>query len=76
MDLFVRHSYRRQQEKGETAATYQLILTPDERAYFMAVIATYMAAHDLPNQIPSHLLIDAVEQFLEVLRSHRSIVFT
>lgn len=67
MDLFVRHSYRRQQQKGDTAATYQLILTPDERAYFMAGIAAYMAAHELPNQIPSHLLIDAVEQFLEVI---------
>jgi hypothetical protein len=51
MDLFIRHSLRRQGEKASAVAPQFMILNEGERAFFMSGVAAYMGAHVLPNQI-------------------------
>lgn len=64
MDLFVRHSYRRQGLKATDAPGF-MALTTLEREYFMRGIASYMASNDLPNQIDGPKLDKAIETLLE-----------
>jgi len=63
MDLFIRHSYRRQGAKQ--AERDFMALNTAERAYFMSGIAAYMAVHWLPNQISSDQLNDAIRQLVD-----------
>ncbi|MFZ1221585.1 MAG: hypothetical protein WAO00_20030, partial [Chthoniobacterales bacterium] len=60
MDLFVRHSYRRQGRKEADSPEF-MALTTAEREYFMQGIAAYMASHRLPNQITGAQLSELVE---------------
>lgn len=64
MDLFIRHSYRRQGLKEADAPGF-MALTTLEREYFMRGIASYMAANSLPNQISGSQLSEAIEALLE-----------
>lgn len=63
MDLFVRHSYRRQGRKEADSPEF-MALTGSEREYFMQGIAAYMAAQRLPNQITSSQLGQLVETLI------------
>ena len=63
MDLFVRHSYRRQGLKEVDGSEFMALTSP-EREYFMTGIATYMAANQLPNQITKAQLNDLVENLI------------
>lgn len=65
MDLFIRHSYRRQSAKE--AERNFMALNNSERAYFMQGIAGYMAAMDLPNQISAEDLNMAIEMLVEAI---------
>ena len=64
MELFVRHSYRRQGAKQSDQRGY-LGLTSLEREYFMEGIATYMFANLLPNQIQNYQLNEAIAKLIE-----------
>ena len=66
MNLFVRHSYRRQGLKEDESPEF-MALTSTEREYFMKGIATYMAAKQLPNQITGSQLNDAILTLLEAI---------
>lgn len=66
MDLFVRHSYRRQGLK-ESASRDFMALNTAEREYFMSGIATYMAANFLPNQISTNQLNILIEVLLKCI---------
>jgi hypothetical protein len=61
MDLFVRHSYRRQGLKQSGSPEF-MALTSSEREYIMQVTATFMAAQSLPNQISSTQLNEIIER--------------
>lgn len=64
MELFVRHSYRRQGVKEIDSPGF-MALTTSERDYFMKGVASYMASNHLPNQIAHHQLNQAIEALLE-----------
>lgn len=64
MDLFVRHSYRRQGLKQEGSLDF-MALTTLEREYFMMGVACYMAAKQLPNQIAGPELNQLIEGLIE-----------
>lgn len=66
MNLFVRHSYRRQGRKEDESSEF-MALTSTEREYFMKGIATYMAAKQLPNQIAGSQLNDAILTLIEAI---------
>lgn len=59
MNLFIRHSYTRQGLKEADSPGF-MALTTLEREYFMTGIAAYMAAKQLPNQITSTQLNEAI----------------
>jgi len=63
MELFIRHSYRRQGAKQ--AERNFMALNSAERAYFMTGIAAYMAVQALPNQISQHQLDAAIIRLVE-----------
>ncbi|MCP4696911.1 MAG: NACHT domain-containing protein [Gammaproteobacteria bacterium] len=67
MDLFIRHSYRRQGAKQ--AQRRFMALNTAERAYFMAGIAAYMGAKGLPNQISQQDLEQATDQLIDAIPS-------
>lgn len=50
MDLFIRHSYRRQSEKSSDGRQF-MVLNEGERQFFMMGVAAYMAASSGTNQI-------------------------
>lgn len=50
MELFISHTYRRQDEKRQDDLDY-MRLSSNERAYFMEGVAAYMSKNRLPNQI-------------------------
>lgn len=58
IDLFIRQTLRRQQDKH--AERPFMALNSAERRYFMAGVAAYMAAKGLPNQIDNQQLDEAV----------------
>jgi hypothetical protein len=58
MNLFIKHTLQRQQEKHDLQAF--MALNSAERLYFMSFIAACMAASDLPNQITVQQLESAV----------------
>lgn len=70
MELFVRHSYRRQGLKEIDTPDF-MALTTAEREYFMKGIAAFMAANRLQNQIGvnqlNQLIIDLLEAAPEEL---------
>lgn len=66
MDLFIRHSYRRQGVKELDSPEF-MALTSMEREYFMSGIASYMAAEALPNQISSTQLNDLISVLIDVI---------
>jgi len=66
MDLFVRHSYRRQGVKEAESPDF-MALTSSEREYFMMGVASYMAANDLPNQITGSQLNDVIEALIDAI---------
>lgn len=63
MQLFIRHSYRRQGAKQ--AERNFMALNTAERAYFMTGIAAYMAVKGLPNQISRHQLDEVIHKLVE-----------
>lgn len=63
MDLFIRHSYRRQGLKEFDSPDF-MALTTMEREYFMTGIASYMAAESLPNQITVAQLGDVITDLI------------
>jgi len=68
MGLFIRHSYRRQGAKAEKPDFPDFMaLNSAERAYFMEGIAVYMAVNELPNQISSLQLDEAVRALIEAI---------
>ncbi len=66
MDVFVRHSYRRQGAKEAESPEF-MALTTSERQYFMEGIASYMAANHLPNQISAHQLSELIDHLIEAI---------
>ena len=66
MELFIRHSYRRQGLKQHESPEF-MALTNNEREYFMLGIASYMAAKQLPNQITNTQLDEAVNNLIEYM---------
>jgi len=66
MDLFVRHSYRRQGLKELDSPEF-MALTSLEREYFMSGIAAYMAHERLPNQITGIQLNDLIVHLIECI---------
>ena len=64
MELFIEHSYRRQSEKTRGAPQF-MVLSENERRYFMCGIAGYMGALDLPNQITREQFERAVKKLYE-----------
>jgi hypothetical protein len=65
MNLFIRHSYRRQGAKE--AERNFMALNTAERAYFMEGIAAYMGANMLPNQISARELTLAIDHLVSVI---------
>ncbi|WP_353571597.1 hypothetical protein [Candidatus Albibeggiatoa sp. nov. BB20] len=65
MDLYIKHSYRRDGVKQELDCG--VILTNAERGYFMQGIAVYMAVHDLPNTINNFQLKKAVTLLVDAM---------
>ena len=63
MDLFIRHSYRRQGLK-ETDSPGFMALTTLEREYFMTGIAAYMTTKQLPNQITNTQLNEIIADLI------------
>lgn len=63
--LFVKHSYRRQSEKLRNAPGHFMVLSENEREYFMLGVAAYMAVHKYPNQIDLSEFEKIVEHLLE-----------
>lgn len=72
MDLFVRHSYRRQGIKALESQDF-MALTSLEREYFMSGIAAYMAHHHLPNQITNLQLNELIAHLIEFIPDSVSI---
>ncbi len=66
MDLFIKHSYRRQTQKVSHSPDF-MVLNESERKYFMSGIAAYMGALDLPNQISREQFDRAVNALYEVI---------
>jgi hypothetical protein len=64
MELFIRHSFRRQGLKEYDSKGF-MALNSSEREYFMRGIATFMAAHDLPNQISSSQLDNIIDGLID-----------
>lgn len=65
MQLFIRHSYRRQGAKEQERNF--MALNSAEREYFMTGIAAYMAAKALPNQISLHQLNAVIDLLVEAI---------
>jgi hypothetical protein len=65
IDLFIRQTLKRQQEKHNTRPF--MILNSAERHYFMMGIAAYMGAKHLPNQVSNTQLNKAVVELIEGL---------
>jgi hypothetical protein len=65
MNLFIRHSYRRQGAKE--AERNFMALNTAERAYFMEGIAAYMGCGMLPNQISARELTLAIDHLVSVI---------
>jgi hypothetical protein len=63
MDLFIRHSYRRQGLKEADSPAF-MALTTLEREYFMTGIATYMTTKRLPNQITNTQLNETIADLI------------
>lgn len=66
IELFTRHSYRRQAKKTENGREF-MTLSPVEREYFMDGIAAYMVARHLSNQIQLDQLRDAVTKLFGLI---------
>jgi hypothetical protein len=66
MDLFVRQSYRRQGLKDKDFPGL-MALTSSEREYFMLGIASFMASHQMPNQITGRQLTLATKNLLAAI---------
>ena len=66
MDLFIRHSYRRQGLKEVDSPEF-MALTTLEREYFMTGIATCMASRRLPNQITSTQLNETIGELINII---------
>ena len=66
MGRFVRYSYRRQGLKPKDTPGF-MALTTEERQYFMKGVATYMAAHDLQNQIGGRNLNNVVAALFDAI---------
>lgn len=66
MDLFIRHSYRRQGLKELDSPEF-MALTTLEREYFMTGIAACMAAKRLPNQITSTQLNETISDLINTI---------
>ena len=66
IEIFVRHSYRRQGLK-EAGSPDFMALTTSERQYFMRGIATFMAAEALPNRISVMQLNTLIEDLIRVI---------
>lgn len=64
IDLFVRHSLSRQEEKSAGEKHFMMLTTP-ERRFFMDGVASYMHAARMPNQITGPGLQSAVLLLLE-----------
>jgi hypothetical protein len=64
MDLFIRHSYRRQGLKEHGSPDF-MALTTQEREYFMTGIAAYMVANQLPNQIGASQLNEVISNLID-----------
>lgn len=64
MELFVRHSYRRQGLKEFESPDF-MALTTREREYFMQGVAVYMASKKLPNQIGTVQLNQLIDSLIE-----------
>lgn len=63
MNLFIRHSYTRQGLKEADSPGF-MALTTLEREYFMTGIAAHMATKQLPNQITSTQLNEAITDLI------------
>jgi hypothetical protein len=66
IELFTRHSYRRQSQKVQDGREF-MILSPMEREYFMDGIAAYMVANNLNNQIQLDQLHEAVMKLFDLI---------
>jgi hypothetical protein len=67
MDLFIKHSYRRQSAKVTGKAPDFMVLSEEERAFFMCGIAAQMAALELPNQISPDEFERAVKSLYDAI---------
>jgi hypothetical protein len=65
MELFIRHSYRRQGAKQ--AERNFMALNTAERAYFMRGIAAHMAVNGLPNQISTGALDHLISRLVDAI---------
>ncbi|MCB2261852.1 MAG: hypothetical protein LGR52_02765 [Candidatus Thiosymbion ectosymbiont of Robbea hypermnestra] len=65
IDLFIRQTLKRQQEKQDERSF--MVLNSAERHYFMTGIAAYMAAKQLPNQIDGRRLEEAVGRLVDAI---------
>ena len=72
MDLFIRHSYRRQVDKVANGPQF-MTLNEAERDYFMCGIAAHMGASRLPNQIRGDELSFVVKQLYDVIPDAASV---
>lgn len=66
MDLFVRHSYRRQGLKEQGRPDF-MALTSAERAYFMEGVAACMASQRMPNQISGRQLNSLIDVLVDAI---------
>jgi hypothetical protein len=64
MDLFIRHSFRRQSQKVSGRPDF-MVLNESERIYFTSGIAAFMGAVDLPNQISGDQFEKAVRDLYD-----------
>ena len=62
IERFIDHRLKRQRVKQDERPF--MVLNSAERHYFMASIAAYMAAKDLPNQIDGRQLQEAVDRLV------------
>jgi hypothetical protein len=77
MGLFIRHSLVRQTAKVQDRKYPDFMaLNSSEREYFMLGIATYMAVNELPNQITTQQLDEAVRLLLKYIPNSASAVDT
>ncbi|MBF0284961.1 MAG: hypothetical protein HQL51_10940 [Magnetococcales bacterium] len=58
--LFLQHLYRRQEEKVRDSNRHYMMLSNEERSYFMDGVAAYMVVNRLENQISRQKFLDVI----------------